>query len=519
MDRAIKRKRIPSTTLNIAMNLISFVITFGISFYITPFITKNVGMEAYGLIGIANNFTSYVSIITTALNSMASRFIIIQIHKNNLNTANTYFNSTLFANLILAAMSLIVGIVLIPMLDRILNISPNLIQDAKITFCIVFLSFSISLLFSVFSVGYYATNKLYVGARRTIESDLIRIVLLFFTFNFIGVKIQYTVAVTMITSLIASLFAVDFTKKNLLGITLSRKYVKAQSIFEMVKSGVWNSISQLSQVLLNGLDLIITNLFIGGSIQGSVSVAKTFSSIIISLVGSVSDVFLPRFLKAYAESKEALQQEFFQSTKILGFFSCMIISLFVSYSAEFYQLWLPGENWHMLWTLSCISLATIAISGPVYSMFSIYTVVNKVKPQAISTLCMSILSTATVFVLLKYTTLGVYAIVCTSAIYGAIKNLTYNMYYLKKYVGIRVIKFYKIILKNVLVMTAIVLTLTFFKNLTEMNSYFKLLINASIGASIACVIYFAIGTSMKDKKSILLLALTKAKKMRKNRKH
>ena len=498
-----KIESINPTFLNISVNLISFVLTFGISFYVTPYITQNVGMEAYGLVGLANNFTSYITIVTAALNSMASRFIILQLHKNNIEEANYYFNSALFTNIIFAAFSMLGCILLIPNLENLLNINAELAQDAKMTFFLVFLNFSLSMIFSVFSVSYYATNKLYVGAFRTIQSDVIRIILLFLIFSFIGVKIQYTIFPTLLASLYSSICAVRFSKKHIGNLRISTCCFKLKAIMEMVKGGIWNSITKLSQVLLNGLDLIITSLFIGGSILGNVSVAKTFSSIIVTLIASVSDTFLPKFLKAYAKSKESLTEEFLKSTKILSFFSCILISIFVSYCGEFFQCWLPGEDWRLLKGLSLVSLISVAISGPVYSMFSIYTVVNKVKPQALATLVMSVLSTVTVFLLLKFTNLGVYAIVGTSAIYGAIKNLTYNMYYLKKYIGLDVKKCYTIIIRNMITMGIVVFCSNWIKQLFEINNFATLIANGIIGGCMACVIFFLFGTSFADKKHIV----------------
>ncbi len=497
------KKLINPIVLNISANLISFVVTFTISFYVTPYVTQNVGMEAYGLVGLANNFTSYITIITAAVNSMASRFIILQLHKNNIEKANLYFNSVLFANIIFAMLSMLCCAVLIPNLSNVLNISEKLIPDAKATFFYVFLSFSVGMIFSVFSVGYYTTNKLYIGVFRTIQSDLIRIVLLVITFNFIGVKTQYTVLAAFLASMVSSVYAVRFTRKNIADLCINIRFAKARACLEMIKGGIWNSILRLSQVLLNGLDLIITNLYIGGSILGNVSVAKTFANIIITIIASVSDTFLPKFLKAYAKDEKALMEEFYKSTKILGFFSSIMIAMFISYCGEFYQCWLPGEDWVLLKGLSVVSVATVAISGPVYSMFSLYTVVNKVRPQALSTLVMSVLSMGTVFLLLKSTSLGVYAIVGTSAVYGAIKNLTYNMFCLKKYIGLDVKKCYVIILRNLLTVSAIVFCTHWIKGLFEIKGFSTLIANGLIGGVVSFIVYFLIGVSLHDKKSLL----------------
>ena len=182
-----------------------------------------------------------------------------------------------------------------------------------------------------------------------------------------------------------------------------------------------------------------------------------------------------------------------------------MISLFVSYCGEFFQCWLPGEDWRLLKGLSIISLISVAVSGPIYSMFSIYTVVNKVKPQALSTLVTSILSTGTVFILLKFTNLGVYAIVGTSAVYGTIKNLTYNMYCLKKYIGLDVRKCYAIVIRNIIIMGIIVVCSDWIKRLFEINTFFTLIANGAIGSCAACLIYFLFGLNMTEKKQMMRL--------------
>ena len=62
-------------TKNIAMNVLAFAIQLVINFYISPTIVSGVGTEAYGFIDLANDFTSYASVVTTVFNSVAARFI------------------------------------------------------------------------------------------------------------------------------------------------------------------------------------------------------------------------------------------------------------------------------------------------------------------------------------------------------------------------------------------------------------------------------------------------------------
>ena len=86
--------------INMIASLFSFIISMGIIFILSQYIINTVGSEAYGFVNLANNFVSYGQLITLALNSMASRFITIRIHKGDEIGANKYFTSVIIVNII-----------------------------------------------------------------------------------------------------------------------------------------------------------------------------------------------------------------------------------------------------------------------------------------------------------------------------------------------------------------------------------------------------------------------------------
>lgn len=166
-----------TVALNMIANVLSFGVSLIISFFLTPYITKNVGTEAYGLVGLANSFINYINVITAALNSMASRFIIIELHKKNTKKANIYYSSVLIANTIFAFVLLLPAIWLIINI-KILNISPDFLFDARMTFSIIFINFIVSLLGAFLGIVLYAKNILWKGSFRTLESNILRVFLI-----------------------------------------------------------------------------------------------------------------------------------------------------------------------------------------------------------------------------------------------------------------------------------------------------------------------------------------------------
>ena len=200
-----------AVALNMIANILSFGVSLVISFFLTPYITGHVGLEAYGLVGLANSFTNYITVITAALNSMASRFIIIELHRNDKEKANKYFSSVLIANTVFALVLLIPAIYLICNL-QMLNISDNLLFDARLTFTIIFINFIIGLIGAFFGVVLYAKNILWKGSFRTLEANILRVLLIIMFFALLSGKIYYVAAATLITGLYTIAFNIYYTK-------------------------------------------------------------------------------------------------------------------------------------------------------------------------------------------------------------------------------------------------------------------------------------------------------------------
>ncbi len=122
--------------LNMSANIITFVINTAISFFLSPFIVRNVGVDAYGFIGLANNFISYATLITVAVNSLSGRFVTVNIYENDMESANKYFSSVFIANTILASFMAVIFTALFFFLEFVITIPAKIFWDVKILFAL-----------------------------------------------------------------------------------------------------------------------------------------------------------------------------------------------------------------------------------------------------------------------------------------------------------------------------------------------------------------------------------------------
>jgi len=437
--------------INIASSFVTYIVSFCISFFLSPYIVEKVGADAYGFIGLANNFISYAALISLALNSMAARFITIKIHQNDMDGANRYFSSVFYSNGIITAFLLCVFSFLFIYLDKIINIPAAIFDDVRLLFALLFFNCLLTQMTSFLGVTTFATNKLYLSSLRGIESQVLRVAILLPLFLYFAPKISYLGISAIVCNIYCILFSIYYTRKLLPDLTIKRKYFDFKAIKELVSSGVWNMITRLGQILQDGLDLLITNLFINPVAMGVLSLSKTVPSIISGLTGSVVGAFSPNFTQLYAEGKiDELVANIKQSIKIMGIIVNIPIVILLVCGDRFFSLWQPTQDATQMHILSVLTCAGLIVVGGINCIYNVFTVVNKIKINSLLICLTGVISTAIVFVLLKTTDVGIYAVAGVSTVVATIRNLLFTIPYGAYCLGKKWYTFYPAVFRSIL---------------------------------------------------------------------
>ncbi|MCD8241331.1 MAG: lipopolysaccharide biosynthesis protein [Lachnospiraceae bacterium] len=448
--------------VNMAASLFSTLVSLAISFVLSPIIIARLDYEAYGFMTLANDFVSYANIAPMALTSMAVRFIPVSLTRGDYEEANMDFNSTLYANLAIVAALSLPCVLSVSFLDRLVNISPSLVPDVKILFALTFLNFMVTIISTTFSTATFAANRLDLQAFRTIESQILRSVILIAAFYFLPIHVYYTIIASLAATVYLFISYIHYTKKLLPQIEFSRKHFRIKKVLEILSSGIWNTVMRAGQTLTNGLDVLITNLFIGGTEMGYISTSKTIVTAINTMYESISSAFTPSLTISFArENKKELLEDLTSAMKMTGFFANIPLCFVVAFGIPFYTLWLPGSQSisdtsviQIIYTLTLLTMFGTIVGGVISPLFNVYTVVNRLKWNSIVTLVMGVLSAGIVFILLGTTSLGVYCVAGTSTILGIIKNLTFTPMYAAHCLQIPKTSFYPVIFRYIVVSAA-----------------------------------------------------------------
>lgn len=438
-------------TINMIANFVNFGISLCISFFLSPYIVRTIGVEANGFITLANNFVSYTSLITIALNSMAGRFVTINLYENKIDEANKYFTSAFYANISIVTVLGCIGTFVIIFLKSLINIPEHLIFDVKLLFAFLFLNCLLGIAGSIFSVATFARNMLYLEYIRTMQGNIARALVILVGFIFFTPHVWIVGLGGLISGVIIITYDIKYTRKLLPEIKIKKYYFQFSYVVMLIKSGIWNTINKLGQILADGLDLLITNLFIDATAMGVLAIAKIVPNLIYSLMGSVVGVFSPDFTILYAKKNfKELLIEVKQSMKIMGVVTNVPVIVLIVCGEEFFRLWQPTQNAKQLQILSLITVACLVFSGSVNCLYNIFTVVNKLKLNSIVVLIHGAMSTIIVFFMLKLTNWGIYAVAGVSTVLGIARILLFTAPYGAKCLNQKWYVFYLDIFKPVL---------------------------------------------------------------------
>lgn len=479
------RKRL---AINLAANIISYSTTVLVAFFLTPYLVRTLGKDAYGFYPLANNFVSGISIITLALNSMASRFITIEIIKGNKEKANTYFASVFFSNVAVSIILLIPMTLVVIFLDSLLNIPLELVSSIKILFALVFLSMLISIISSVFGVATFASNRIDLRSYVEIIQALSRVILYLILFSLFTPSMIYVGIVALVVSLIYLGYHLSFTKRLLPNFSIATQHFDWSSIKEIVSSGIWNSVNQLGVFLMFSVSLLLANLVYGAGVAGEYSIAQVVPNFINGIISMLTAVFLPLVIQKYAlGDNQGLINEIKNSQKIMGLITNIPIVVFIAVGNQFFSLWVPGENAERLQILSTLTIAHLMIVGVVWPISNLNTVMNRVKIPSILMVVSGLLNLLLAIALIKMTSLGLYSIPLAMMIICFLWFGLFIPTYPCSELGVKKTTFYLPVVKTFLGGVIIYMISTVICNAITVDSWLALIIVCLLSGSIGLI--------------------------------
>lgn len=499
--------------INIVTTILNFAVTALVGFVMSPYIVKNIGVEANGFVSLAYNFTSYAALATAALNSMASRFLMVAYYNNEHKKVGQIYSSVTYANLILAFILTLISLGVITYLEHLIDVPNDILLGVKVLFATIFANFILGTATTSWACAPYITNKLYLTSIANVLNTILKAIFTLALFVCFVPSVSY-VGVAALLATVILVFYNYYCKSYLLKISARISNFSFSSIKEIISSGIWNSLSSLGNMLIHGLDLLLAVVFLDATSMGILAVAKTMPLMISSLNEMIANVFTPSFIIDYAKKNTlGIVHTIKQSSKIISVICTVPLGFLFVYGQEFYRLWQPTLNIQLVFILSCITIFGRVFFTGMQPLFNIFTVVNKVKQNSIITVLNGFISCLlTLICLYLFPEWGLYAIAGVSVVCCGVKNLVFVIPYSAKYLGVAKKDFFVTIIPSILCSVILLIEGYIVKKMIPCNSWIWLFISGVIYACIGFMLSSIIALDKNERKILISKVWRRGKK-------
>ena len=490
--------------VSVFFSFFAVALNYLISLVLTPFITENIGTEAYGFVSLAKAFANYASIFTVALNAFSARYISVEYHKGNMKKANVYYNSVFIGDVILAIIIFGITTIIITNIDRFLMIPEDLISDVKKLFLLDTINFLILSCSTVFMTATTVKNRLELGSIGKAISYIAEAVFLFIAFSLLTPHVYYVGIGLMVSSCVILFFNIGFTARLTPELKVQRGCFSIEAVKSILSTGIWNSVNNLGNVLNTGLDLLVSNIMLSSLASGQLAIVKTISTIFATLFQLVATVFQPMQLKYYANNdKKALILSFKLGIKLTGAFSNILFAVFFVFGAIYYELWTPSQDIETLQIVTIMTIAGNVIEGAVYPLYYGYTLTVRNKIPCFITLLSGLINVLAMYVLINFFDAGIYAVVLTTTVLTWLVNFVFNPLYVSYCLKIKLTTFYPILFRHIVSGVLLLAVFGIIRRIYYPDSWIGLIVVTLVCTAIGVILHALIIFDSEERKMII----------------
>jgi O-antigen/teichoic acid export membrane protein len=492
--------------MNMIIQMITFIVNLAINFYLTRYVTEHVGKEIYGFVSLAYQTINYVTIFTIGLNTMLNRYITISLANKDYAAAKRYFSSVIVANSVITLVLLLPSIICVIYLEYFLKVPSANLADIKLLWAFIFTNFLVSLVMNPYSVGTYAANRLDVSGRITMENVIMKVFILVACFTCFSPKVWYVGMAHFVCGLWIIVANIYNTRKLVPELRFSKSSVRKNSVFELMKVGIWSSVQQMSTILINGCDMLLTNIYINAASMTLMGFAKTIPSYLMTIIGIISESFNPQMTIIYAKGDMDEFVKYVRSAiKVCGFICSVPILGFIAFGYDFLGLWLRVLTDKEVFTVQILSIMILAQTiFDVYIMplYTVNTITCKLKVSVLVSLGIGVANIIGSIVLCKCTNLGVYAIQLVSSVLLTGRVFLFAPIYAAKILNQKWWTFYGPLLRGMLSSAIILAFFALYKMVIPSDTWLLLVVAAVVCGFVGYSINYLIVLDIKEREMV-----------------
>jgi membrane protein EpsK len=371
---------------NLYSNLLGFALTMLINLWYVPFLIRYLGIATYGLIALATQLQSYLSVFTMVLNSAVSRYMIIALEQEDHAGANRYFNTAFFSGMVLIALLALPVAWAVFHINRFINVPPGTERDFFILISCAAGTMAITTLSSPFGVATYCRNRFDVRSAINVGQRLATVCLVAILFKLFTPRLAYVGVALLIGTAIALVGNAESWRRLTPSLRIKPASFNLSALRELTGTGGWMTMNNVGAILFLYVDLLVVNKLLGAEAGGKYAAALQWSALLRTVAALIAGVFGPTVIMLYAKGDpNALATYVRQAMKLMGLMVALPVGLICGLAPALLETWL-GPGFVELAGLMTLMTIHLSVNLTVLPLFNVQIAANRVRFLGLATL-------------------------------------------------------------------------------------------------------------------------------------
>lgn len=468
---------------NLVANIAYFVVNVLIGILLVPYFVSTLGVAAYGLIPLATSITGYVAIVVQSLNTAVTRFLSVDLQREDFVAANRTFNTAFFGLTAIVLIMVPIVVLVAYFIPAMFSVPAGQETGSMFLFLGVCGAFLLRAWSGNFTVQLFAYNRLDLQNLVNITNLLTQTALIVLLFNLFGPNLALVGGSYMVGALIASGIAILLARLICPYLHVSIQSFDRRKVRDLGEMGWWLVIDQIGALFLFQVDLIVVNLLFGALKAGEYAIALQWRILLQAIIMMLTAILIPTILAYYAQKKtDTLVTITKSAVKLLGLAIALPAGLICGFAPQLLTIWV-GAEYADLATLMVLLIAPFAATMSVQPLFSINVAYNKVRFPGIMTIVLGIANLVLAILIPSMTGWGYYGVAVAGAIVLTFRNTLFVPWYAAKILHGRMITYLKCIFPGALALVFIGGTAVIFDAITSFPPLFTIVF-AGIGITL-----------------------------------
>lgn len=411
--------------INSASSILAKIINMTVLLWVYQYLLKRIPAEEFAVLPVVMALMVFAPLFFSFFTGGLARYVVDAYAKGEFNRVTGIISSILPPLAAAAVVFLIAGTAISLNIEKVLNIAPQMVEEARMMMVMMVVAFSLQMLALPFVAGFHVRQRFVELNMIGIARDVLRMVLLFAFLLGIGPKVFWVVVATMISEISHTIVTTIRSRGMVKELRFKREMFDPAQARELMSFGIWTALGQLGNIMYTNAATIVLNLYGTAVDVTAYHIGSTFFRQIDSTINLAAQPLQPVLTAMHAtEQKQRFAKTIFRAGRYAMWLVLAVATPLLIYAESFITIYL-GNDYSVTASVIVLFMIIFPFTQPNVALAMGAMATARVREFFLPAFLFQLIGLILMIIFVKYTELGVLGVTASLTIITVASQLLF----------------------------------------------------------------------------------------------